>query len=235
MLKVAMYCPVANELEMFKFSVRMAIRNAGIGGYIFVAVVDDKTSKDVMDYIKERGYHYLKCKHKKQDYLSRLYDCWNRGYDAFDEFNVDVVVPFGVDHAFYMNWLRYLIKYVKTNRIVNCKLIESGLLPTIHDYWNFGKPEEGKFKLYEFYRMCAGMWIDKLLTDEWKYGRRFDAMPFAVPKDVWLRFGPMVPMTSNGVTGDTDFFNRCRAGGVEITKSLGSISYHYQKKGDYNG
>jgi UDPglucose 6-dehydrogenase len=30
----------------------------------------------------------------------------------------------------------------------------------------------------------------------------------------------------DGTTGDTDFFNRCRAGGVEIVKALNSISYH---------
>ena len=59
------------------------------------------------------------------------------------------------------------------------------------------------------------------------YGHRLDAMPFLAPKDVWDRFGPMIHTTNQyGTTGDTDFFDRCRVGGVEITKSLDAISYH---------
>jgi hypothetical protein len=59
------------------------------------------------------------------------------------------------------------------------------------------------------------------------YGHRLDAMPFLVPRDVWDRFGPMNQILNQyGITGDTDFFDRCKMGGVEITKSLDAISYH---------
>ena len=30
----------------------------------------------------------------------------------------------------------------------------------------------------------------------------------------------------NNITGDTDFFNRCKAGGVNVIKALDAISYH---------
>ena len=59
------------------------------------------------------------------------------------------------------------------------------------------------------------------------HGHRLDAMPFLVAKDVWDRFGPMKKVLNDfGTTGDTDFFDRCRLGGVEVTKSLDGISYH---------
>lgn len=229
-MKVITYCPVADELEMFKFSTEMAIKNAGIE-HEFVAVVDSITSRDVMDYIKDRGFHFFKVRAKRRDWLYNLYACWNRGYDAFEELGADVVVPFGCDHAFYFKWLKLLIKYSKINRIVNCKLIESGRMPSIHECKDFGPPTHKDFMLSEFYNHCKSIFCDMLVTDEKEYGRRLDAMPFAVPKDVWFRFGPMSNTVVVSVTGDTDFFNRAKAGGVEIVKSLGSISYHYQKRG----
>lgn len=51
-------------------------------------------------------------------------------------------------------------------------------------------------------------------------------MPFICPRDVWERFGSMTPTLVKKITGDIDFFNRCKKGGVEITKALDSISYH---------
>ncbi|MCD6139051.1 MAG: hypothetical protein J7J91_10915 [Deltaproteobacteria bacterium] len=229
-MKVVIYCPVADEIEMFRFATRYALENAGTECE-FVAVIDSITSREVRDYIREKGYSTLEVKGERGDWLYNLYACWNRGYDAFYEYNADVVVPFGVDHAFYKGWLKYLVKYVKPNRIVNCKLIESGRLPSIHECRDFGEPVEGRFKLKEFYEYCERIWRDELVTDERSYGRRFDAMPFAVPKEVWELYGPMPKRIVDGVTGDTYFFNRCRENGVEIVKSLGSISYHYQKRG----
>ena len=68
---------------------------------------------------------------------------------------------------------------------------------------------------------------DRLVMDDAAYGHRFDAMPFVVPVDVWERFGPMSQvLTPGNITGDTDFFNRCKAGSVEIVKALDAISYH---------
>ena len=66
-----------------------------------------------------------------------------------------------------------------------------------------------------------------MITNDKKYGHRLNAMPFVLPKDVWDRFGPMSQtLTKDGITGDTDFINRCKKGGVEITKASDSISYH---------
>ncbi len=118
-------------------------------------------------------------------------------------------------------------------------MIEPGILPSIHSTYNFGSIGE-EFDQKEFERICNTIKLDVLITNDKKYGHRLDAMPFLVPKDVWERFGPMNhglttqyidnagfhTGLTNSCTGDTDFFIRCKNGGVEITKALDAISYH---------
>jgi hypothetical protein len=92
---------------------------------------------------------------------------------------------------------------------------------------NLGLTLPNEFREAEFLRICESLSKHELATDEEKYGHRFDAMPFICPRDVWDRFGPMKQtLNENRITGDTDFFDRCKAGGVEIAKALDAISYH---------
>jgi hypothetical protein len=132
-----------------------------------------------------------------------------------------------------------LLKYAKENRIVNCKLIEPGTIPSLHTTKNFGPTIEGQFDQTSFEIFSDSISKDDLVFDDIRglfhenqgrggsYGYRLDAMPFVLPLDVWNRFGPMIQtLNSHGTTGDVDFFDRCRVGGVEITKSLDAISYH---------
>ena len=84
-----------------------------------------------------------------------------------------------------------------------------------------------EFQQEKFDNMCSKIEQSCLITNDTLYGHRLDAMPFVCPKDVWERFGPMNQTVQvGGLTGDTDFFDRCKRGGVEITKSLDAISYH---------
>jgi len=227
-MKLAVYMPIGKNLEMFKFSTTLLFQNAGFKDWVFIPIVDSYTSKEVMDYIKENEWEPYNAKEIEGDWYAKHVNLWNEGYNAsFNNFDAEYVIPTGADHAYYFDFLKYLMKYAKPNRIVNCKLIEPGLMFTVHTAVNFGFPTFNEFQLEDFYIFCKQIWKDELITDEKAYGRRLDAMPMVIPRDVWERFGPMKTFIDKGKPHDVDFFDRAKEGGVENTKSLGAVGYHW--------
>lgn len=239
--KIAMYCQIGKSLDMAEFSIRKAIENAGMPKEDFdIVFLCWKTSDEVYAWLKGKNYKYVDMEYDEgKGFLWNLYKGWNLGYEVGLK-HTDYICPIATDHSFYPNWLNNLYKHCAPNRIVNCKLIEPGTLPTLHAARNFGLTIDNEFQEDAFLEFAAELeekGRDQLATDEKAYGHRFDAMPFACAKDVWNRFGPMNKTLINnspdpdrhfvnGVTGDTDFFNRCKSGGVEVVKSLDAISYH---------
>jgi hypothetical protein len=237
--KVMLYCQVGSSLDMAKFSIKSAIENAGLayGVEFDIVFLCWKTSDEVYEWLKENNYNYVDMEYDEgKGFLWNLYKGWNLGYtEGYKE--ADYVCPIATDHAFYKDWLANLYKNAAPNRIVNCKLIEPGTLPTLHTARNLGLTIEDEFDYGEFEEFAGGIYKagkDTLIMGEEAYTHRLDAMPFMVAKDVWERFGPMAQelimdqrdWAGGHVTGDTDFFNRCKAGGVEVTKALDAISYH---------
>lgn len=236
--KVILYCQIGRSLDMAKFSIKSALTNSGMSkDDIDIIFICWKTSTEVYNWIKENNYKYVDMDYDEgRGFLWNLYKGWNLGFYEGFKYS-EYVCPIATDHAFYKNWLLNLYKNAKQNRIVNCKLIEPGTLPTLHTAKNFGITIDSEFDCEGFEKFCAKLYADGeniLIKSKESYGHRLDAMPFLVSKDVWERFGPMCQtIVPNGVdwqgglvTGDTDFFNRCEAGGVEITKALDAISYH---------
>ncbi|HRI34940.1 MAG TPA: hypothetical protein PLD02_14420 [Saprospiraceae bacterium] len=226
MSKVCMYCQVGSALDMAKFSIKSALDNAGMDDYNIIFICW-KTSNEVYDWLKENNFEYYDIGYDEgKGFLHNLYRGWNAGYE-FGFKKANYVVPIATDHAFYKNWLLNLVKHATPNRIVNCKLIEPGTLPSLHTTRNFGLPIEGEFQMDEFLAFCKEISQDHLVMSRYEYTHRLDAMPFLCSKDVWERFGPMnLGLNAVGTTGDSDWFERCEAGGVEITKALDSISFH---------
>ena len=234
MNKTVVYMPIGKDLDMLKFSSKMLMKNSGLEhgkDYRFICVTGWNTSKEVYKYLNDNNISFFNVtglKEGKENWLHNLYTCWNFGYKiGFECLSADFVVPVGSDHAFHKDWLKNLIKNSKKNRICNCRLIESGKCPSLHTCFDFGKTVEKEFIYEEFIIFCSNISLPGIECDEEMYGHRFDAMPMAIPKDVWYRFGPMNLDIVNSVTGDTDFFNRCCSGKVEIVKVLDAISYHY--------
>lgn len=226
--KVVLYCQVGKAIDMLDFSLNQAINNAGLPQKDFdIVMLCWRTSPEVYEYLQEKKLKYVDMEYDAdKDFLWNLYKGWNLGYEIGFK-HAKFVCPIATDHAFYADWLKNLLRYAKPNRIVNCKLIEPGTLPTLHTAINLGITLPKTFKQKEFEKICQGIYQDTLITNDKNYGHRLDAMPFICPVDVWQRFGPMAPiLLKDGLTGDTDFFNRCKEGGVEITKALNAISYH---------
>lgn len=227
-MKVSLYCQIGSSLDMAEFSIAEALKNSGLAPEdIKLIFICWKTSAEVYGWLKAHNQHYVDMVYDEgKGFIWNLYKGWNLGYTEGYKY-ADYVCPIATDHAFYVNWLANMMKHAKPNRIVNCKLIEPGTLPSLHTCKNFGITTRDAFRMADFQAFCSSIEKDELVFDDMKYGHRFDAMPFVCPKDVWQRFGPMMNYVGpGGLTGDTDFFNRCKAGGVEITKCLNGISYH---------
>lgn len=225
--KIVLYCQVGKAVDMLDFALNSALKNAGMPKEDFdIFMICWKTSDEVYEYLREKKFKYIDMDYDSdKDFLWNLYKGWNLGLDEGFK-HANYVCPIATDHAFYKDWLKNLYAWAKPNRIVNCKLIEPGTLHTIHIIKNLGVTTEGSFREKEFIELCESIYKHELITDEKKYGRRLDAMPWICSKDVWERFGPQSPILINKITGDVDFFNRIKDGGVENTKALDSISYH---------
>ena len=226
-----LYCQIGRSLDMAKFSIEYAISNSGMKREDFdIVFICWKTSDEVYAWLNENHYQYVDMEYDEgKGFLWNLYKGWNLGYEIGFKY-ADYVCPIATDHCFYTDWLANMYKHAKPNRIVNCKLIEPGTLPSLHTTMNLGITTFSTFDMNSFLNMCNQLYAngkDILITDDISYGHRLDAMPFICPVDVWEKFGPMKQVLNQyGITGDTDFFDRCKQGGVEITKSMDGISYH---------
>ena len=239
--KIVMYCQIGRYLEEAEFSVTSAIENAGMSEEDFdIVFLTWKSSDEAHQWLKDKNYKSVEIGYDEgKGFLWNLYRGWNAGYPIALE-HADYVCPIATDHYFHKNWLANLYKNCAENTIVNCKLIEPGNQYSIHTCRNFGVTNYSEFKMDEWNPFADALYEaaeGQVATDEVAYGHRFDAMPFALSRDVWERFGPMnkfsvdnspdpMGIYVNNITGDTDFFNRCKAGGVNVIKALDAISYH---------
>lgn len=242
--KVVLYCQIGGAIDMAEFAINGefgALKNTGLNDDEFdIVFICWKTPKTTYDWLNQNNFKYVDMEYDEgKGFLWNLYKGWNIGYTIGYEHGAEYICPIATDHAFHKNWLKNLMKHGNENRIVNCKLIEPGTLPTLHTSRNFGITTNDEFQENGFIEFCEQLERDELVIDDivglfhenrglgGSYGHRLDAMPFLVHKNVWDRFGPMLQTINQyGTTGDTDFFDRCRVGGVEITKSLDAISYH---------
>jgi len=241
MYKVMLYCQLGGAIDMAEFAVKTAIKNSGLDKNEFdIIFICWKTPKTSYEWLKDNNFKYEDMVYDEgKGFLWNLYKGWNYGYEIGFKY-ADYVCPIATDHSFYKDWLKNLLAHCKENRIVNCKLIESpSIYATLHVAEDLGPTIADKFNQDAFEKIAESITQPGIAIDDIQglyhenrgfggtYGHRLDAMPFVVAKDVWERFGPMLQTENKyGTTGDTDFFDRCRNGGVEIVKALDAISYH---------
>lgn len=240
--KVSLYCQIGKAIDMAEFAINGpygALTNSGLdSSEIDLTFICWKTPQSTYDWLKSNNFKWIDMEYDEgKGFLHNLYKGWNLGYEIGFQ-SSDYVCPIATDHAFYKDWLKNMLSFAQPNRIVCCKLIEPGTLPSLHFTRNFGNTIEGDFLGKEFEMTCAKLSKDELVFDKITQplhvngGRegenvRLEAMPFLVSYDVWERFGPMLQTENQfGVTGDSDFFDRLRSNRVEIVQACNSISYH---------
>lgn len=239
--RAVLYCQLGSAVDLADFSINNMLQNVGIDWSEYeLFFITWKSSPAAHQWIKDYNFKSVEMEYDEgRGFLWNLYKGWNLGYEIGFQY-ADYVVPIATDHAYGPAWLCNLLKRAEPNRIVNCKLIEPGTQPTLHQTHNFGITTQKEFQ-HKAWKEFSDKWydehFDEFITDEKAYGHRLDAMPMCIPKDVWQRFGPMsqIPVNGspdpdgvfvNGVTGDTDFMSRAKSGGVEFTKAIDALSYH---------
>ena len=170
MKKISLYCQVGQSLDMAQFSVQSALANLGMPiEDIELIFICWKTSEPVYKWLRVNKFKWVDMEYDEgKGFLWNLYKGWNTGYEEGFKY-ADYVCPFATDHAFYNNWLANMYKHAKPNRIVNCKLIEPGILPTLHDNINLGATVYEDFNLNLFEDLCEFLTqrdADKLVFDD---------------------------------------------------------------------
>jgi|TARA_B100001971_G_scaffold214181_1_gene250321 GT2 family glycosyltransferase len=219
-MNVSVFNIVSDALDMLKFSSSLALKNAG--QKVDYIVICWKPREDVLNWIKDNNFEYhLYQTNNNLNFIQNLRNCFNLGFEKCFERN-DYACGINTDMAFYDNWLVNLVKYAEEDRIINCNQIEPGVHKSLHTTKNFGVTIEGKFDMEGFNNFCSEIYQDKLLTEE-EWGRRADATPHLMHRNVWKHFGPWQVK----IVADIAFFDKAKAGGIHNMKSLGSMVYHY--------
>jgi len=251
-MKVSVFNICTDALDMLKFSTYYATENAyNEFDYILILwnpseevkcwatsnakVLATHYGDEKNPILKDEMHIYYYETKKDLDFIQNLRNCFNLGFEKSFEFN-DYAAGINTDMCFYMGWLANLTKYAAKDSLINCRQIEPGVYPTLHETLNCGRPTEEEFEIDKFYDYCSQLYSDKLITEkEWK--KRADATPHLMHKKIWEEFGPWDPKR----LADVEFFNRCKEGGIKNMKSLGSLVYHFgrceteqrERRGDY--
>jgi len=222
-MRVSVFNICSEAIDLLKFSTKYAFENAG-NEFDYILILWNP-SKEVEDYAKEVGNVFYYKTDKNLDFIQNLRNCFNMGFNKGFEFN-NYTCGINTDMAFYKNWLKNLVKFRKKDSIINCRQIEPNPTP-YHEVANFGCPGEN-FDLEGFYIFCNNIYEDRLISEE-EWGRRCDATPHLISREIWEKVGEW-NVKSNNPPSDVRWFNKAKLLGFKNTKSLGSIVYHYGRE-----
>ncbi|MCL5006521.1 MAG: glycosyltransferase [Patescibacteria group bacterium] len=193
----------------------------------FVFVANDATDK-VKNYLKENGVVHLVLENedKNEYYLNRVYRAWNYGGMNAPG---DIIVFVNSDMAFSDGWLDNLLKWLRKDRIVCSRLVESGKMPsgTYGISRNFGQSykEYNDTGFQEFAKRTS--------KPELREGGLF--MPCAIYKESFIKSGgyPIgnrkIP-DGKEISGDHIFFyETLKPMGINHFTAFDSIVYHIQE------
>lgn len=226
---------------MLRFSSEQLIENAGTDDFDYV-IVCWNTTPEVDRYIGKLGAIFkeshprlgiTRVDHQTIDdigYVPNLRAMINAGFDTGFEMN-EYGGLVNTDQAFFMNWLKNLLKHRNPKGMVTSTLIEMG--ETRHLQADFGLTEYGIFDLEGFNNMCeAIIQPGTLISEAEREGiwgdpgyMNIESLPYIFPRKMWRDAGPWELSLSNG-TPDVNFFDRAHASGYEFVMSGDSIAYH---------
>ena len=193
----------------------------------FCFVANDPTNELITHFDNnDIPYRLFRNRDPEEYYLNRVYRAWNFGGFESDS---DIIVFINSDMAFSKNWLEKLLKNLRDDRIVTCRLIESGKLRS----GKYGIEKNFGQTYSEFDDESFQNFVNKVSKSEIKKGGLF--MPCAIYKDSFVNSGgyPIGNRTEkNGTITPGDkilFYEKLFPMGIKHYTVFDSLIYHVQE------
>lgn len=193
----------------------------------FCFIANDPTNELITHFDKNNiPYKLFQNKDPEEYYLNRVYRAWNFG--GFES-NGDIIVFINSDMAFSKNWLENLLRNLREDRIVTCRLIESGKLRS----GKYGIEKNFGRTYSEFDDEAFQNFVSKVSKPEIKEGGLF--MPCAIYKDSFVKsggypIGNRTEKNGNITPGDKIlFYENLLPIGIKHYTVFDSLIYHVQE------
>ena len=228
-MKVSVICLIykSTGYANFVYESFKKYANPKLNSINFHFIANDPT-KNLLDYLKENNLpHKLFLNEDANEYyLNRVYRAWNfGGFEA----DADIIVFVNSDMAFTKNWLKNLLKNLREDRIVTCRLVESGKLRS----GKYGIEKNFGQTYSEFDDKSFQNFVNNISKSEIKEGGLF--MPCAVYKDSFVKsggypIGNRTEKNGNITPGDKIlFYEKLLPMGIKHYTIFDSLIYHVQE------
>ncbi|MCV0399547.1 MAG: glycosyltransferase [Nitrosarchaeum sp.] len=193
----------------------------------FYFIANDPTDK-LIDYLDKNHFPYKLFRNQDPEeyYLKRVYRAWNFGGFESDS---DIIVFVNSDMAFSKNWLENLLRRLREDRIVTCRLVESGKLRS----GKYGIEKNFGQTYSEFNDEKFQNFVNHISRSEIKDGGLF--MPCAIYKDSFIKsggypIGNRTEKNGNITPGDKIlFYEKLLPMGIKHYTVFDSLVYHVQE------
>jgi glycosyltransferase involved in cell wall biosynthesis len=227
-MKISVICLIYKSVGYANFVLNSFRKYTDLHGNIeFCFIANDPTNKLLIHFDKNNiHYKLFRNKDPEEHYLNRVYRAFNfGGFEA----DADIIIFVNSDMAFSKNWLENLLKELRENRIVTCRLIESGKLKS----GKYGIEKNFGQTYSEFKDKPFQNFVSKISKSEIKKGGLF--MPCAIYKDLFVKsggypIGNRTEKNGNITPGDKIlFYEKLLSIGIKHYTIFDSLIYHIQE------
>jgi len=227
-MKISVICLIYKSIGYANFVLNSFKKYTDLHDNVeFYFVANDPTNELLTHFDKNSmPYRLFRNKDPQEYYLNRVYRAWNFGGFTADG---DIIIFINSDMAFSKNWLENLLKNLREDRIVTCRLIESGKLRS----GKYGIEKNFGQKYSEFDDENFQNFVNKILKPEIKKGGLF--MPCAIYKDSFIKsggypIGNRTEKNGNITPGDKIlFYEKLLPMGIKHYTVFDSLIYHVQE------
>jgi len=227
-MKISVICLIYKSIGYANFVLNSFKKYTDLHDNVeFYFVANDPTNELLTHFDKNSmPYRLFRNKDPQEYYLNRVYRAWNFGGFTADG---DIIIFINSDMAFSKNWLENLLKNLREDRIVTCRLIESGKLRS----GKYGIEKNFGQTYSEFDDESFQNFVNKILKPEIKKGGLF--MPCAIYKDSFIKsggypIGNRTEKNGNITPGDKIlFYEKLLPMGIKHYTVFDSLIYHVQE------
>lgn len=227
-LKISVICLIYKSIGYADFVLNSFNKYTNLHDNVqFCFIANDPTDK-ILDHFDKNNitYKLFRNDDPQEFYLNRVYRAWNFG--GFES-EGDIIIFVNSDMAFSKNWLENLLKNLREDRIVTCRLIESGKLRS----GKYGIERNFGQTYSEFNDHSFQNFVNTISKSEIKEGGLF--MPCAIYKDSFVKsggypIGNRIEKNGNITPGDKIlFYEKLLPMGIKHYTVFDSLIYHIQE------